>query len=709
MKKLYFIIALLLAACAGEIPAPINIIDNIPATAPQLPADAMLNRELYAQKVNIFFRGNEVQLSQLPAGVNATTAGAALTLRSTAPGVEYIVKGYTDDGSLTIVSEKSPLITFDSLDIHSVACNAVTISSKEKIFLAGSRLFLSDEAGSVTKTDKQAATLSLLGDAVLCDGLNICLQATRRDALNAAGILYVNDATLAVEYATGSAINVTKGFVVADGNIAATASKDVVKVKKGNFVVLGGNVSLGAANEKADALAARNIYLFGGVVTADVQGAAAKGLTAKESVFLIGGELKVHTSGGALFSENKSDYSSSSCIKSKANVYIKAANVSLASDGDAGKGINCDGLLQIDGGIISIKTAGNDVNHPIDLNAHASPKGIKCDSTLLVNGGKIEILVFGKGERCEGMESKGDIIIDGADTRLYIYAYDDAINSGGNFAINNGTVYAYSVANDAIDSNGKIDINGGVLLANGAHTPEQGIDTDVERDFTLTGGTVISFGGSMGPAPCLPKNRATTAAVAVWGGAEVEKDNYFNVADEEGKVLLSYRLPRTMKNAALMVASPLLERGEQYSMFLSSGIDGGERMGYGLYAHAHAVPLRNSVMWKQEGVLSVIGSNGSVQNINPDTLKSMNGFPPMGPPPGGFPPNGAGGFPPMGPPPGGFPPNGAGGMPPMGPPPGGFPPNGAGGMPPMGPPPSGHFMPQAEDIYDTNNLPGMGW
>ena len=304
----------MLAACARDVPAPMSIIDNIPATAPQLPVDVQLDRALYTHRVEISFNGDAVQLSQLPMGVTATATGAFVTLRSSAAGVEYVVRGGTDNGSLIIVSEKSPLVTFDSLDIHSVGCNAVTISSKEKIFLSGSQLFLSDEVGSVLKADKQAATLALMGDAVLCDGLNICLQATRRDALYATGILYVCDAALAVEYATNSAISATRGLVVVGGNIAATASKDVVKVKQGNFVMLGGNVSLGAENDKADALAARNIYLFGGAIMADVHGAAAKGLTAKESVFLIGGEAKVHTSGGALFSEKKSDYSSSSCI-----------------------------------------------------------------------------------------------------------------------------------------------------------------------------------------------------------------------------------------------------------------------------------------------------------------------------------------------------------------------------------------------------------
>ena len=691
MKNIYIILfALLFAACADEVPVPMSIIENIPAAPPRLAADVELNRALYTQKVNIAFKGDAVQLSQLPAGITATTDGAFVTLRSSLAGVEYVVKGATDNGSLVILSEKSPLVTFDSLYIHSVGRNAVTISSKEKIYLAGEHLFLSDEAGSAAKADKQAATLSLFGDAVLCGGLDICLQATRRDALVATGILYMNGADVHVEYATGSALNATAGLVVAGGTLSATALKDIIKVKRGNFVMLGGDVSLGGAADKADAVVARNIYVFGGAIIADLQGAAAKGLSSKGCVFLVGGEVKVHTSGGVLFSEKKSDYSSSSCIKSKAHTYIKAANVSLASDGDAGKGINCDGRLQIDGGIISIKTTGNDVNHPIDLNAHASPKGIKCDSALLINGGKVEVLVLGRGERCEGVESKGDIIIDGEDTRLYIYAYDDAINSGSNLTVNSGTIYAYSVANDGIDSNGRIDIKGGVLLATGTHSPEQGIDTDVEQMFAITGGTVVALGGAMGPSPCMPKSRATCVPVVAWSGVDAKKDSYLNVADVDGDVLLSYRLPRTLPFASVVVASPLIEKGASYSIFLSDSISGGTRLGYGLYSHAQAVAPHKVAYWEQEALVAIIDHSGKVLNINPDTIKSDGGMPPFGPPPAGFPPQGA-----MG-------------QPPFGPPPAGFPPHAAIAQPSMGPPPAG-FKPMIPEEYDANNLPGLGW
>ena len=697
MKKLLFILlTVLFVACNETVPPVKNIIANIPALTPQMPAHTQLDEALFTQRVEIEFRGTEVSVSPMPQGVSVERRGANITLRSSLKGVEYVVRGSTDDGSLLVVSEFSPLLTLDNLDIHSVGRDALGVSSKEIIYVRGTQATLSDEAKGAA-VDKQAAVLSLMGDAVLCGGSDICVQATRRDAVRSTGILYINDAHVAVDYATASAINATNGLVMASGELVATALKDVIKVKQGNFIMLGGTVTLGAAAAKADAVQAKNVYLFDGALIADTQGAAAKGLNTKESVFLLGGELKVHTSGAALFSEKKSDYSSSACIKSDANVYIRDINLSLISEGDGGKGINCNGLLQIDGGLISVKTTGNDVNHPVDINAHASAKAIKCDSTILITGGNIEVIALGSGGRCEGLESKSNIIIDGVDTKLYIFAYDDAINTGGDFVVNNGKVYTYSVANDGIDSNAKVEINGGVVIANGSHTPEQGIDTDNEGGFTVRGGTVFAYGGCFGPAPCMPKGRDTDVCAFSCGGIDAEKGKYFNLADGDGNVVLSYCLPRSLNDAGFLVCSPCLRRGESYSFFFSDTVQGGESIGCGLYSGAVA-SAPSVAKWEQKGLLAIMDREGEFMFINPDTLKQTGGFPF----PGGFPPKGGvpGNFPL---PPGGFPPKGGvpGNFPP---PPGEFPPHFAGGQPSMN-----FFAPAADEEYDANNLPGGGW
>ncbi len=683
MRTLFFtLFSLLIVACGGNAPvAKRNIIKNVPLEAPSLASDVKLSPEGFTQRVVVEFNGGAASLSPLPAGVTAQVTGADVLLRSSVPGVEYVVGGVTERGSLAVVSDFSPLLTIDTLSLRSVGRDALAVSSKEKIYIRGGVARLADEAAAGGVVDKQAAVVSLMGDAVLCGNVNMFLNAARRDAVRSSGVIYVDSASIEVESAAASAVNSTNGVVLAAGEISATAVKDVIKVKKGNFIMLSGALMLAATADKSDAVAARNIYVYGGVVDVDLQGAAAKGLKSKESVFLLGGEINVHTSGGALFAEKKSDYSSSSCIKSALNTYVNNACVSLQSDGDAGKGINCDGLLQVDGGRLRVKTTGNDVNHPIDLNAHASAKGVKCDSTILVNGGDIEILVCGKGERCEGLESKCDIIIAGDDARVYVCAYDDAINAGGNFTLDAGCVYAFSAMNDALDSNAKIDINGGVLIANGAHSPEQGVDCDFERDYTLRGGTLVSVGGAMGPAPVLPKGDETRVAVVSWSVPQVEKDRFVSVATAEGELLLSYCLPRSLRRASVVFASPSIERGGDYSLFMSDSLVGGVHIGCGLYAGGAAVAGDSGVAWRQEELLAVIGDGGEPRFINPDTIKWHEG-------------NGPHGFPPF-----------DGNVPP---PPGFSPPPMMDGRP-LPPPPGAPFAPFGDDARFEGEYPCRGW
>ena len=401
-----------------------------------------------------------------------------------------------------------------------------------------------------------------------------------------------------------------------------------------------------------------------GVFNAVVGGAAADGIKTKGMLCVAGGTLAIQTSGDALYSEKKFDYSSASCFKSDSCIYIMGGNLSLESNGAGAKGISCDGRTYVTGGTLRVVTRGSCVEHEVDLNAHASSKGIKSDSTLVFSGGSVEVLVLGSGERAEGVESKGNILVCG-NASVYIYAYDDALNAGSNFTISGGTLYAYSVANDAIDSNGTIDVNGGVLVADGSFSPEQGIDTDVPTDFTIRGGTVLSVGGAMGPLPALPLGKETASTVLSWGGLDFKKGSYVTIAGADGRGLLSYSLARDLNGGALLVSAPCIGGGCNVQLTLADSIAGGTAIGCGLYSGGTPLLVYNIVEIMAKAPVNVVYGN-KVEYISPDTVTSAGMMPP--PPANGHrPPAGT----PPPPPPGA--PLPAGVQPPPSPP-GGFPP-----------------------------------
>ena len=636
----------LLFSCGGERTDSVQVSYVLPVDAVEYPVYNIpqLDVSLYGHKVEIVFSGGEAKISALPSGISAETNGADIVLRSQIRGVEYIVCGSSSDASLTIVSIHSPLVTLDSLSLTAIGKNVLQVSSEEVIYLRTLGNCRIADLSDGVKADNQSAAVKLMGQAVLCGG-NLAANAERRSALFCTGTLYLDGMQLLIQGAPNNAILTNGSFVVGSGNVGASSSKDVVKCKKGDFVVLGGNISLSSSEDKADGVQAVNFYQHGGNIDVVVTGAASDGIKSTGNLCLNGGNLNVVTRGDALFNSKKSDYSSSSCIKSDRLVEISGGNCSFRSEGDGAKGISCDSIIVVRGGNVSVVTKGGDVNDPIDINAHTSSKGIKSDGSLYLAGGNVEVLVFGEGERSEGVEAKKDLHVSG-DCKLYVYAYDDAINAG-NLFVAGGKVYTYSVANDAIDSNGEICIAGGLVVADGSFSPEQGVDVDNYSLFSVRGGVLFSVGGSMGPSPAMPLSDRTSVPVFAWSGFNLEKGKFLSLLDDEGRVLYSYKVQRSMHDAASVVASSLLHEDGIYSFVISDSLESGELVCNGVYTGGHPNGEVSSVCFEPEGLVNVVDRNGNVTLLEPG--KNVGGMPPP-PPHGMFPGDSAAmgghGFPP---------------------------------------------------------------
>lgn len=607
-----------------------------------------LNASLYGKVVEVVFANGTVSTSDLPSGVTAEINGADIVLRSEFPGVEFVVKGGSSDGSLTIVSKGSPLVTLDGLSLVARERNTLQVSSEETIFLRTKGSCRIADISSGVKADNQSAAVKLMGDAVLCDGA-LAVNAARRSAVFCTGTLYVDDMSLSLGGAPNNAVLTNGSFIFRTGSLCATSSKDVIKCKKGDFVMLGGSVSVSSVNDKCDGVQAVNVYKKGGALSIDVAGAASDGIKATGNLCIDGGDISVVTRGDALFNDKKSDYSSATCLKSDLVVEINGGNCSFRSEGNGAKGISSDSLVVIRSGNVKVVTKGGDVNDPIDVNAHTSSKGIKSDGPLYFAGGNVDVFVFGEGERSEGVEARAGIYVCG-DCNLYVYAYDDAMNADSLFFAG-GKVYAYSVANDAIDSNGKVLVSGGMVVADGSFSPEQGMDVDNYSAFTITGGTLFSVGGAMGSSPSMPLGKETSVPAYAWNGSKLEKGNYLSIVDDKGVALYSYKVQRDMNGASCLVVSPQLGKSHGYSFVVSSAVADGEYAGNGISTGARLQDVLASVAFEPLGLVNVVDNKGGVKLL--EVGSDMGLFPPPGMFTGDSAMMGGQGFPPF--PPGMFP------------------------------------------------------
>lgn len=163
-------------------------------------------------------------------------------------------------------------------------------------------------------------------------------------------------------------------------------------------------------------------------------------------------------------------------------------------------GIKAKDSLQIDNVDITItaKEDGINVNDEYvqnsgSLNIDAGDDGIHSTLTLTVNGGSQVI------NRCyEGLESEQILIREG---NISIIADDDGMNATASengstcyISIEGGTI-SITAKGDGIDSNGNIKMSAGDVEIYGPTNDGNG-SIDFEKDFILTGGTILAVGSS---------------------------------------------------------------------------------------------------------------------------------------------------------------------------------------------------------------------
>ena len=653
MKRFFFnpmafvlLLALLLSCGKGPEGGAERDVVEVERVVPPVCNVPLFNETRFGNKVFVEFKHAGVELSALPAEVVLENGGRDILLRSNVRGVEYIISGCANDASLTIVGEYSPLVTLDGVSLTANGRNALQVSSKEPVYVRSSGATIADVA-TEEKADNQSAAVKLMGRAVLLDGA-LSVNAQRRCAIFCTDTLFINGMQLSLISAANSALLSNSSIVLTGGAVSAVSVKDVVKCKNGDFVMFGGSLAVNSQQSKADGIQARNIFIAGGDLAVNVGGAAADGIKAKANLGISGGNISVLAGGGVLFNSKKSDYSSASCVKCNAVVDISGGNCMFAATGDGTKGVSCDSVLIVSGGVVGVVTEGSDVNHPLDVNAHASSKGIKSDGAIYFLGGDIEVAVHGEGERSEGVEAKRNMYI-GGDTKLYVYAYDDALNAAS-LDVSGGRSFLYSVANDAVDSNGALRMAGGLVVADGSSSPEQGVDVDDFSLFSISDGTLVSVGGSMGPSPALPLGVGTSVPVATWGGVNAGKGEYLSLAAADGNILFAYRLVRGLERGAMLVASRDIKKGIDYGFALSVGVDGATYCGNGLYSGGKAVTVTDSVSFECAGTINCISGDGKVEVIEPGTGMPSGNMPPPPPPhrhgvDGGMPPHVGGAMP----------------------------------------------------------------
>ncbi len=329
------------------------------------------------------------------------------------------------------------------------------------------------------------------------------------------------------------------------------------------------------------------ITIKGGELTVKVKGDACKGAKCEGPMLISDGIINITASGNGIWDSTKNKTKAAACLGGDTIVTINGGTINLTATGGGGKGINCDHEFIFNGGNLNIVTTGGvcayvngSLNNNytgntdrLDSDMKSSPKGVKADGIVEINGGEITVKTTGNGG--EGIESKSTLTIN--DGNIYIVSSDDCINSSSHMYVKGGNVTVISKSNDGLDSNGNLYIQGGYTMAFGASSPECGIDANEEGGFSVyfMGGTLLAVGGGNS----VPTKTGTTQPY-VSGSGSATANSVVSLTTSSGETLASFTIPTDYTSSgsgggfrpgggqggSILITCPGLTNGTSYTL-----------------------------------------------------------------------------------------------------------------------------------------------
>ena len=531
-------------------------------------------------------------------GAGAVADGSAVTV--TAAGT-YLIQGSAADGRLIVDSadEEKVTLLLNGVSLSCFAGPAVLVKSAPKKVVistvAGSVNLLSDGSGYIIPDEEQAegeiypnACIYSCEDLELIGDGELHITGNADKGINTKDDLKIKGGTLMVT-SVGVGIRANDSLEMSGGNVTVHAGGDGVKTAntetegKGFLTVEGGSLYITA---KGDGLsAATDLTVSGGslvLTTTDTDGVVLEESAGNPTSSSMGGGFGGMGGGGRPggpggMGESSADKAAISAkgLKAAGLLTVSGGSVTVVAQDD---GIHSDGDVHIAGGSVHIRAADD---------------GIHAEKELTVSGGVLTV-----AQSYEGLEALHINILGGTNR---ITASDDGANAtngmGGGMMGPGGTppggfpcgrprignssasstatteipvltfaggYTVFNAAGDGIDSNGNIVISGGTVIVYGPTDNGNGpIDSgDGYYSVTVSGGTLLAV-GSNGMAESA-ENAGQAVLAASWRGTGLSAGEIIGIADESGKVLAAFELPKAI--SSIVFSSADLTAGETYSI-----------------------------------------------------------------------------------------------------------------------------------------------
>lgn len=227
-----------------------------------------------------------------------------------------------------------------------------------------------------------------------------------------------------------------------------------------------------------------------------------------------------------------------------------------------GKCISTSGDVTIeDGSLYFVMTGSGTLTDADFLNNPTLGARAVMANNINVNGGKLYIKTLGHNGAV-GLAAVKKITINGGSN--YIATYDDPIKVGSSVTVNGGFTFTSSLTNDGLDSKGDIFVNGGTISAYSPEGAEAAFDVN---HFYCNGGTVIGV-GYKSELPMASKSKQ--AAFRLYKSKGVRR--YVKIADAEGNEVAVIETP-AYPTTTIVYSSALLQKGSVYTLLTGDSLD----------------------------------------------------------------------------------------------------------------------------------------
>ncbi|MBR5027950.1 MAG: carbohydrate-binding domain-containing protein, partial [Bacteroidales bacterium] len=374
-------------------------------------------------------------------------------------------------------------VTCDSADVKGLSCDSiltinggditVTVTGKQsKAIKTKQRMSMIDGTLNVIASGTYALEASGSGyDPSYCTGIkaydyagvggNVTINCPASNVggkgISADGIITINGGTYNIT-ANGAGAAYTNAGGVRDTFSSAC-------IKSNSNVSIAGNVSV--ANTGVDGKGITcdsNVTISNGaVLNANISGAGGKAVKTDGDLTVNGGNITITASGATAIRGSDTSY----CVgfKTDGTSTFNGGDITITctSTNNGGRCISADGELYINGGTMTLSTAGSGEGSSA---RGFSPVCIKVDSNMVVTGGEISCTSTGRGGRGIKVDRKLTIGTVGAnDSLIYITATTSGANvvSTGGGMPGGGSSSGYKGAPKGIKVEGNITINSGIV------------------------------------------------------------------------------------------------------------------------------------------------------------------------------------------------------------------------------------------------------